>query len=393
MSHFTVTVVLPPEAGENADTLRAHLDRVLERYNENREVEPYTDDDGGKTTYNPDSKWDWWVIGGRWRGAYLPKPGADYARLLSGESGAFDNKAKQFFDEDGTPRNRADGGPVGMLDFEAMRQEKRKEAELDWDQYQTVTHGTEEPLPWSHFVDRVEGARMAMPKSRVQAIYDAENVVNERFGVPLAIPYDDIPADRKYGPDGTGDGPYWTEREAAFEALKAQPLLDGDGGTEPPPEDDDYDPLAALRRDEDKQWAGTRYGAYKAQVKAAEKKAAKQWDREVVYSIDQAREDYGSQERIKKIRSSSEYRNWFEGPESIFEGISREDYTQQQADRAVPGYATISIDGEWLAPGRMGWFGMSSDDDNSYEIYARKVNEMLDKLEPETFLVQLDCHI
>ena len=42
----------------------------LEYYSENLEVEPYTDD-GQLYTYNPNSKWDWYVIGGRWNG-FLP---------------------------------------------------------------------------------------------------------------------------------------------------------------------------------------------------------------------------------------------------------------------------------------------------------------------------------
>lgn len=392
MSHFTVTVVVPPGRATDSGALNAYLDEVLERYSEHREVEPYTTEDGGKSTYNPESKWDWWVIGGRWRGAYLPKRDADYTRLIAGESGSFDNPARMFFDEDGTPRNRADGGPVGMLDLAGMRQEMSKQAEMDWDQYQQVVAGTEEPLPWRHFADRVQGACNAMPKGRYETIVDAENAVNERFGVPKSIPVDDIPPELNYGPDGTGDGPYWIERNAAMDALKSQKLLDGDGGTEPPPADDD-DPFAALYANRDKEFAGTRYAAYKAQLKAAEREAGRKWDSEVAYSIDQARKDFHDQERIRKIRSAPCYKDMWDGPEDQFDGISREDCMKRAADRAVPGYATITADGEWLAPGKMGWFGMSSADDSSYEVYTRKVNEMIDGLSPETFLIQLDCHI
>jgi len=40
------------------------------------------------STYNPDSKWDWYVMGGRWRGMLLPKEGK--VGVL-GESGVFKN--------------------------------------------------------------------------------------------------------------------------------------------------------------------------------------------------------------------------------------------------------------------------------------------------------------
>ena len=42
----------------------------LEYYYEGLEVEPY-EDDGQMITYNPNSKWDWYSIGGRW-GGFLP---------------------------------------------------------------------------------------------------------------------------------------------------------------------------------------------------------------------------------------------------------------------------------------------------------------------------------
>lgn len=57
MSHYLVGVVVNDIS---------EVDNILAPYNENMEVEPYTDDDGETTTYNPNSKWDWYSIGGRW---------------------------------------------------------------------------------------------------------------------------------------------------------------------------------------------------------------------------------------------------------------------------------------------------------------------------------------
>jgi len=148
MSHYTVTVVLP-EAPKNANHVNEMLNRILAPFDENVQVEPYRDhikpapadwrttdinripwpysvvrehdrdidlgdneavaaflnkryapdeeyfvDEQGlytMSTYNPESKWDWWSIGGRWAGFYTLTNGrnADMARkgdILPAES-------------------------------------------------------------------------------------------------------------------------------------------------------------------------------------------------------------------------------------------------------------------------------------------------------------------
>lgn len=87
MSHFTVGVIVQNPVGD----LESLVNPLLVPYSENIRVEPYMKTcpccngageierdgirttcpccDGNKeyeTTYNPDAKWDWFVIGGRW---------------------------------------------------------------------------------------------------------------------------------------------------------------------------------------------------------------------------------------------------------------------------------------------------------------------------------------
>ena len=55
--------------------------------------EPHEADEDGLfawSTYNPQSKWDWWTVGGRWTGFYKLLPGRSG---MTGEPGIFDNKA------------------------------------------------------------------------------------------------------------------------------------------------------------------------------------------------------------------------------------------------------------------------------------------------------------
>jgi len=147
MSHFTVTVAVAGSVPKEA--LHAAVGAALVRYDENRVVKPrvlmskseiaaderfqswwsarepegagslksppllsydqaVSEWYGGEvnsagdllTTYNPDSKWDWWVVGGRWAGGWTLKPGAESA--MPSEASAFG-----MTDESADPRTDA----------------------------------------------------------------------------------------------------------------------------------------------------------------------------------------------------------------------------------------------------------------------------------------------
>lgn len=89
---------------------------------------------------NPRSKWDWWVVGGRWSGWLIPK--ADARETRSGRRGTFGT----VFREAGVDIARKSD-----VDFEAMRAEARKNASARWVKVRSVLGDTIEGfLPWDH---------------------------------------------------------------------------------------------------------------------------------------------------------------------------------------------------------------------------------------------------
>jgi hypothetical protein len=108
--------------------------------------------------------------------------------------------------------------------------------------------------------------------------------------------------------------------------------------------------------------------------------------------IERTRELYAAQPLVQAIREHPDYRFYWGSPIDEFSG-EREDYLRKARRDAVPGYALLTLDGEWVAPGEMGWFGMSSDDDDSMETYKNWANEYIDNLDDDVILVVLDLHI
>lgn len=78
---------------------------------------------------NPDGKWDWWVVGGRWIGFWKSKPGAD---CLLGESGSFSN----------APEHNADVIRKGDIDFVAAREEAIARMSTLWDEMLAIPDST-----------------------------------------------------------------------------------------------------------------------------------------------------------------------------------------------------------------------------------------------------------
>jgi hypothetical protein len=83
---------------------------------------------------NPNKKWDWWIVGGRWTGWLKLKPGADGS---VGKPGLMTAPAAV-----GT----ADIARKGDVDFEAMRAEKGAEAGSLWDKVRRITQDTWESV-------------------------------------------------------------------------------------------------------------------------------------------------------------------------------------------------------------------------------------------------------
>lgn len=138
----------------------------------------------------------------------------------------------------------------------------------------------------------------------------------------------------------------------------------------------------------------------------AGRKAAEKWDRadlacagatwntwqhvrEVLHpgDIQAARDAYHAQPAKQAVEKA------LNGP---FEGIDefltpRDEYIQQARDKATVAFAVVQ-NGEWIAKGKMGWFGMSNGEGDVNE-WNRKINEMLDALPDDTTITVIDCHI
>jgi hypothetical protein len=105
--------------------------------------------------------------------------------------------------------------------------------------------------------------------------------------------------------------------------------------------------------------------------------------------IESARQAYSDQPSVKAIKAGfADEGFWIEPDEFL---VPHEVYTQRARDRATVLYAFVK-DGQWVGKGEMGWFGMSSGDEDQ-DAWNRKVNEMLDALPDDTLITVVDCHI
>lgn len=199
MSHFTVMVI-----GDNAE-------KQLERYAEDIEVEEYEVGEVSKqdkldmmnyyiskgyhftsfnqcyarfgeewdrnhcrkdengiwrrySTYNPDSKWDWYVLGGRWSGRFIRlKPGATSG--ISGEPGVGDNEVG------------IDAALKGDIDFEAIRKENEENAHK---YYQDIVNKCGGSIPklelfWETILNGKEYAHLSIEDKRT--LYHSQDAI------------------------------------------------------------------------------------------------------------------------------------------------------------------------------------------------------------------------
>lgn len=214
------------------------------------------------------SKWDWWTVGGRWRGFFRLKAGAARHPELIGSPGVFDNE----------PHYDADVAPLGDIDIEGMRDLRGRQAAQEWNRAHAVFGDTPEVPAWLDFLSQMEEQGKTIDEAR-----EAYRVLPRMVAVE--------------------------EHDKACRETKA-------------------------------------------------------YDDELL--------GFGG--------DITEYQ------------VPFEQYVQRARDRALKPYAYVH-EGQWVAPGSMGWWAISNDEEEDRIAYTEKFNELLDSLPDDTVLTLVDCHI
>ena len=147
---------------------------------------------------NPNAKWDWYVVGGRWTGYFPLKKGA---KGELGRPGVFNNQANP---------NTADVARKGDIDFDRARAESEAQARewfALWEKAFTK-HG--KPESWKSFLEKVDAKEMKIDEAREKfhkqpAIAEYKNSKDSLLGCPV--------------------GAFGFDKEAYVEAARAASLI------------------------------------------------------------------------------------------------------------------------------------------------------------------------
>lgn len=123
------------------------------------------------STANPDAKWDWWEVGGRFRGFFTPKAGKGGVLGGTGTPDAFVRRHGKAAPEP----TGVDEILKGDVDLAAMEASSEAQARRTWATYAAAIAGTPEHIPWSRFVRRVDAGELTTEDAR-QLYHDQPRV-------------------------------------------------------------------------------------------------------------------------------------------------------------------------------------------------------------------------
>lgn len=111
-------------------------------------------------------------------------------------------------------------------------------------------------------------------------------------------------------------------------------------------------------------------------------------------TIDAARELYNGQPIVKELLAAKAI-DPFGGAETLSEVVASEraDYVRQKGETNASTWALLREDGTWTERGEMGWFGMSSADDQSTARATSEFWDVVRALPDDARVTVVDCHI
>lgn len=374
MSHFTVMVALDKSVDLSYDAegkqpaLEFALDQVLERFNENREVEPYREyQDGGPEDY-------WWVSKARTERQH-------YA----------DGTGLKEYD----PKFIGWGSNISNQTFEQQRTEQlawKKWADL-LDAYETEFEG----LRWLDVIKLYEAWKRQTGDHSEEIFYDEEK--------------DQVYTLNTYNPQSKWDwwviGGRWAGKFHPTPEYSTEKVLLAklDRWNSPKYEDTevriDGGRVRYIDFERKRNEAGAEAMALHRKYHAlfAEYGAGfKYWSHYLglveakEITIDEARRFYREQPFKKALNETEEFRFYWGNMEEDL-GVPEEEYVETARRGSTTGYSFITKAGVWMEPGEMHMFGISTDTPSSREAYDVEVNTYLNNLDPDDIVVVLDCHI
>jgi hypothetical protein len=111
----------------------------------------------------------------------------------------------------------------------------------------------------------------------------------------------------------------------------------------------------------------------------------------VNYPTQGARYEYDHQPALVKARALGLATGMFGDIVEDFD-MTEEDYLLCAEVNAFSGYAFVTHEGDWLAPGEISMLTFESSTTQSRAAYSRRVKEYFDSLSEDMWLIAVDCH-
>jgi hypothetical protein len=337
VSHFSVYVAVP--ASVTSDDLEQYVDRVMDRYNEQREVEPYK----AYIKDSPKDGWEFDFLVDQASKGLIEGYTADRARALAEDWPgyvALHNHYRADGNEDAYPLMGIDD--EGPFEWSSRNPDSKFDYHVfagrwtGWLQFKKDADPSD--LYGCRVLDRLDRDKgwvyePAVGAARVRAI-DFQAMIDTRV------------------------------KEATEEWETFRSLVDRFGRPQP------FDQILAEVGDDDANAAREVY-----------------WCQPAVRG--------GREEAIANFRAGGKM-HWFSA-ERFDHFLKCDDmvtWWQEAADEAISPYAMVDFEGNWHAPERMGWFGISiAEQEQSRAEFNTQTAQWVRGLPEASWLVVLDCHI
>lgn len=366
MSHFTVLVVLPKETP--LEGVNEKLEQVLEPWNENRQVEPYRSYEEGA----PEQHWSYDAVCER---MLVATPGGEVSPMTWAQYVPLYNQ-RWDHEDDG--------------DSEKLYVDENTDRA-----YHMTTYNPLSKWDWWSVGGRWSNSLIAKPHVDLSALLWSPSHWTEQYGNSI--------------PKGRGEtGGYHCDAGRLCDIdLEAMQVMAIAKATE---EYDDYARIIGDLIGETKPWShfyevaqGGGYDEEVARLNASVLDSVNLPDEVLavvgnrgqsqVFPRDIARREYNHQRGIVRLNEHEPYRHYFGCVVEKF-ALGRTEYIKRAGANFLPGYAMVTLDGEWLAGGEMGWFGMGSDTEGTVDAFKLEARAYLrDQVDQESILVLVDCHI